>query len=162
MFTSGGPGTWNRLSRWLRTYRVPVTTAGAFVLVLVVATIVGRLGGGPSDAATPTEEPAATPVRSPCIACGLGQQCDEATGRCVFADPTPVACAQNAEYDEEEGYCVPDPTPRPTPYPSETLAPGATPRMTPAPTPDDDDDGDTTPEPTLAPDATPTPSPGSG
>lgn len=130
MFTAGGPG---RVSRWLRTYRVPVLMTALFGLALAGLALVPRPNDTSSDI---TDRPARSrtraPEHSPCIACPLGKKCD-ASGQCVFEDTTPPPCEKGTSYDEEEGFCLPDPTAKPTAPPTKTLAPGAVPRSTPRP-----------------------------
>lgn len=150
-FTSGAPGRRRRLAAWLRTYRLPVTMTAVFVAALMLFAVLPDPG---VSRANPTPEPTSPPPdRSPCIACGIGERCDESTGQCVLVEETPVACREGTHFSEEVGYCVPDPTPRPTAAPTKTLAPDALPTPEPTPTtPEPTPDGSETPDPEETPD----------
>lgn len=88
-----------------------------------------------------------TPRRSPCVACGVGQRCDPATGRCELVERTPIPCVHGSTYDPEEGFCIPDETPRP-PTPRVVTTPTPDVRSaTPAPDPPSTDEQPTTPDP---------------
>lgn len=152
-FTSGGPGRWRRLTAWVRTYRWPVAMTGVFIAALLVFAVLP--GPGRPQAESTPEPTSPPPERSPCVACGIGERCEESTGRCVLVEETPLACQEGTHFDEDVGYCVPDPTPRPTAAPSKTLAPNElpTPEPTPEPSP--------TPEKTQTPDPEETPDDGS-
>lgn len=158
-FTSGDPRL-AKLRTWSRTYRVPLGMTGAFLAVLVLFSVAPSPGRSSPEATPPP--PTVAPERSPCIACGIGERCDELTGTCVLDTETPTPCEKGTHFEEDLGYCVPDPTPEPTPPPSQTLAPDATPRTTPRPTPEPTpEEGDEEEEePPSDPDATPWPTPG--
>jgi hypothetical protein len=51
--------------------------------------------------------------------CGIDQQCDPASGRCVFVKPTPLPCVESAKFDEKSGFCLPTGAPTPVPLPPE-------------------------------------------
>lgn len=138
-----------------------LATMVTFLLVLaaLVLTSPGRIEtAGPE--ATDVPHRMSGPRTSPCIACPLGHTCGD-TGQCVLIERTPVECVKGATYDEDEDFCVPDPTPEP---PSPRRAPargsGGTPaRPTPSGTPDlSPPPTDPTPEPTPPP-ATPAATP---
>jgi hypothetical protein len=68
-------------------------------------------GAGPD----PTSEP--TPGPGECVVCGIDQECDPSSGRCVFVKTTPLPCVENAKFDEKAGFCLPTGAPTPVPIP---------------------------------------------
>lgn len=98
---------------WARLYQAPLWLTAAFIVLLTVF----ALTPDPSPAAHRDDDTATEPTPAPgeCIVCGIDQQCDPSSGRCVFIKSTPLPCVEGAKFDEKAGFCLPTgaPTPRP-------------------------------------------------
>jgi hypothetical protein len=105
---------------WARLYQTPLWLAAVFIGLLALFAVT------PDPARTATKGPdtATEPTRAPgeCVVCGIDQQCDPTSGRCVLLKSTPLPCVEHAEFDEKAGFCLPTGAPTPVPQPEETTA----------------------------------------
>jgi hypothetical protein len=104
---------------WARLYQTPLWLAAIFIGLLALFAVT------PDPARTAAKEPDTasepTPAPGECVVCGIDQQCDPSSGRCVFLKNTPLPCVEHAEFDEKAGFCLP--TGAPTPVPEAEVAP---------------------------------------
>lgn len=110
------------MREWARLYQMPLWLTAAFIVLLALFAVTPDPTRSAAEVGpAPTSEP--TPGPGECVVCGIDQECDPASGRCVFVDATPLPCVQGAEFDERAGFCMPTgaPTPVPTPEPEPDL-----------------------------------------
>jgi hypothetical protein len=110
---------------WARLYQTPLwLTAGFVVLLALFAVTPDPARSSADDGAAATSEP--TPGPGECVICGIDQECDPSSGRCMFVKATPLPCVESAKFDEKAGFCLPTgaPTPVPTVEPLEEESPG--------------------------------------
>lgn len=103
------------MREWARLYQTPLWLAAVFIGLLALFAVT------PDPARTATKEPDTasepTPAPGECVVCGIDQQCDPSSGRCVFIKNTPLPCVEHAEFDEKAGFCLPTGAPTPVPQP---------------------------------------------
>ena len=106
------------MREWARLYQTPLWLAAIFIGLLALFAVT------PDPARTATNEPDTasepTPAPGECVVCGIDQQCDPGSGRCVFLKSTPLPCVEHAEFDEKAGFCLPTGAPTPVPQPEVT------------------------------------------
>lgn len=136
---------------WTRRYRLALFLTGGFVVLLIALFILSPARRAPASRLVESRPTTAVEgvQHTPCPACGIGQRCG-ASGSCQLESQEPLECVKGSHFDRQNGYCVPDPTPRATPYPTRTWRPG----LRPAPTPSG---GVRTPQPSPTAGATSTP-----
>jgi hypothetical protein len=99
---------------WARLYQTPLWLTAVFVGLLALFAVTPDPGRTAADAGPDrTSEPRRRPGE--CIVCGIDQECDPASGRCVFVKVTPLPCVETARFDEKAGFCLPVGAPTPPP-----------------------------------------------
>ena len=105
------------MREWARLYQTPLWLAAVFIGLLALFAVT------PDPARTATNEPdiasEPTPAPGECVVCGIDEQCDPTSGRCVLIKSTPLPCVEHAEFDEKAGFCLPTGAPTPVPQPPE-------------------------------------------
>lgn len=105
------------LRTWARLYQTPLWLTAAFLALLTLFALTpDPARTSAEDNAGPTSEP--TPGARECVVCGIDQECDPDSGRCVFVKATPLPCVQGAEFDEKAGFCMPTGAPTAVPLPA--------------------------------------------
>jgi hypothetical protein len=105
--------------QWARLYQTPLWLTAVFIGLLALFAVTPDPSRSAARAGPdPTAEP--TPGPGECVVCGIDQQCDPSSGRCVFARSTPLPCVESAKLDEKAGFCLPTGAPTPVPVPEET------------------------------------------
>lgn len=104
------------MREWARLYQTPLWLTAVFVGLLALFAVTPD---PTRTAANSGPDPTSEPTRGPgeCIVCGIDQQCDPRSGRCVFVKATPVPCVETAKFDEKAGFCLPVGAPTPVPLP---------------------------------------------
>jgi hypothetical protein len=105
------------MREWARLYQTPLWLTAAFIGLLVVFAITPDPSQNTASSG-PTAEP--TPGPRECVVCGIDQQCDPSSGRCMFIKATPLPCVKSSKFDDKAGFCLP--TGAPTPVPVATNA----------------------------------------
>ncbi len=101
---------------WARLYQTPLWLTAAFLALLTLFALTPDPTRVTSDAGPgPTSEPTRGPRE--CVVCGIDQQCEPSSGRCLFINATPLPCVQGAEFDEKAGFCLPTGVPTAVPDP---------------------------------------------
>lgn len=107
------------MREWARLYQTPLWLAAVFIGLLALFAVT------PDPARTATNEPDTasepTPAPGECVVCGIDQQCDPSSGRCVLLKNTPLPCVEHAEFDEKAGFCLPTGAPTPIPQPEASI-----------------------------------------
>ncbi|MGH2760711.1 MAG: hypothetical protein ACRDKJ_14265 [Actinomycetota bacterium] len=105
---------------WARLYQTPLWLLAGFIVLLTLFAVTPDPSRNAADARTdPTSEP--TPGPRECVICGIDQECDPSSGRCVFVKATPLPCVETAKFDEKAGFCLPTGAPPPVPTPEPTF-----------------------------------------
>lgn len=104
------------MREWARLYQTPLWLTAAFIALLTLFALTPDPGRITSDT---DEGPTSEPTRGPheCVVCGIDQQCDPSSGRCVFINATPLPCVEGAKFDEKAGFCLPTGAPTAPPIP---------------------------------------------
>jgi hypothetical protein len=104
---------------WARLYQTPLWLAAGFIVLLALFAVTPDPARSAADnGPEPTSEP--TPGPGECVICGIDQECDPSSGRCVFIKATPLPCVESAKFDEKAGFCLPTGAPTPVPQPDPT------------------------------------------
>lgn len=116
----------DRLGAARTTFRIPLVLSVVYVAVIALVTLVPA----PSrEVATGDATPVPSERPAECVVCGIDQECDPGSGRCVFVSPTPLPCVEGTSFDERAGFCLPEQGSEPTIIPEETEKPGRVPRQ---------------------------------
>lgn len=102
--------------RFTVTFRTTLWLGIGYLAVLLLVVLFPN-GHGITRVST---QPSATPQVAPgtCAVCGIDHVCDAKSGRCVFAETTPLPCVQGSQFDAKAGFCMP--------VASKTVAPAPT------------------------------------
>lgn len=104
------------MREWARLYQTPLWLTAAFIALLTLFALTPDPSRITSDTGPgPTSEPTRGPRE--CVVCGIDQQCDPSSGRCVFIKATPLPCVEGAKFDEKAGFCLPTGAPTAPPAP---------------------------------------------
>lgn len=110
------------LREWARLYQTPLWLAAGFIVLLALFAVTPDPARSAADEGPdPTSEP--TPGPGECVICGIDQECDPSSGRCMFIKATPLPCVESAKFDEKAGFCLPTGAPTPVPQPDPTDEP---------------------------------------
>ena len=105
------------MREWARLYQTPLWLTAAFIALLTLFALTPDPSRITSDTGPgPTSEPTRGPRE--CVVCGIDQQCDPSSGRCVFIKATPLPCVEGAKFDDKAGFCLPTGAPTPPPAPA--------------------------------------------